>query len=438
MRKRSISFLMIVIWLLFGIVQPVAAQGATAKAVVLKAEGPLTPVMVTYIERGLRIAAEDNAAVVILKLNTPGGSIDLMNRIVQNIRTSSVPVVVYVSPNGAMAASAGTLITLAGHLAAMAPETAIGAASPVGGQGEDIGETMETKVKEILKATTRSLTERRGPRATELAEQSIDKARAVSAKEALEAGLIDYIATDLNDLLKQIDGQSVLVNGQTKILHTASLEQYPVANTLIEEILNMLTNPNIVFLLMSVGVQAILIELSSPGGWVAGFIGAVCLALAGYGLGILPVNWFGIVFLLIAFVLFVLDIKAPTHGALTTAGAACFIVGALVLFNSTRTPGFPTVSVPLVIGVGIFIALSFFAIMTIALRAQRVPIRTGKESLAGRTGIARDDINPDGNVQVAAELWSAELAPGSPPIQRGERVEVVAVEGLRLIVRKQN
>jgi membrane-bound serine protease (ClpP class) len=199
-----------------------------------------------------------------------------------------------------------------------------------------------------------------------------------------------------------------------------------------------LTNPNIIFLLLTIGVQAVLIEISSPGGWVAGFIGAVCLALAIYGLGILPVNWFGLIFLAIAFVLFVLDIKAPTHGALTAAGVASFILGALVLFNSPGTPEFQRVSVPLVVASALVSAAVFGTILGFALRAQKAPVRTGQESLIGRVGTVRDDVLPHkgGMVQVAGELWSAEQAEGEASIPKGARVEVVAVKGVRVIVKR--
>jgi membrane-bound serine protease (ClpP class) len=204
---------------------------------------------------------------------------------------------------------------------------------------------------------------------------------------------------------------------------------------MIEEILGMLTNPNIVFFLLSIGVQAILIEISSPGGWVAGTIGVILMALAIYGLGILPVNWFGIVFLIVAFVLFILDIKAPTHGALTAVGTASFIVGALILFNSVRLPGYQHVSVGLVIGMGVFIGLTFFAVVMVALRAMKKPIITGRESLAGRDGYVVTRLAPNGVVQVAGEQWSASLEAGERPLKAGEKVKVVRVEGVRLIVK---
>jgi membrane-bound serine protease (ClpP class) len=396
--------------------------------------------MLQYLERGLSVAARDRAEVLVLVLDTPGGQLDLMDKMIQAMRASQTPVVVYVAPRGARAASAGALITMAGHAAAMAPETTIGAASPVGSEGEDLGETMAAKVKETTKATARTLVERRGPQALALAEAMIDEARAASVTEAYEVGLVDFIAADVTDLLQQLDGFTVQLAERSVTLHTAGARQVNLPVTLIENLLNILTNPNIVFLLITVGVQAILIEISSPGGWVAGFIGVVCLALATYGLGVLPVNWFGLVFLITAFVLFILDIKATAHGALTVAGVASLIVGALVLFNSPSTPSFQRVSVPLVVVTAIVTAAVFFTLVTLGLRAQKAPIRTGQEGVLAKTGVARSPILPPGSgaagtVQLGGELWSAELAEGEAPIPAGSRVAVVRVEGIRLIVR---
>ena len=415
--------------------RPHAQAQSEAVVLVLQARGPLTPAMAEYLDRGLRLAEARRAEAVVLQLDTPGGSVDLMGRMVQAIRGSQVPVIVFVAPRGAMAGSAGTILVLAGHAAAMAPETAIGAASPVGGQGEDLQATEAAKVKEIMKAEARALAERRGPLAVALAEAAIESASAASASEALQAGLVDRIANDIPDLLRQLDGLSIEVQGQEHVLRTAWAFPQAISQTLTEQLLQILTNPNIVLLLMTVGVQALLIEISSPGGWAAGFIGVVCLALGGYGLGILDVNWFGLVFLVLALVLFVLDIKAPTHGALTVTGVASFIAGALVLFNSPGTPSFQHVSVPLVVGMGVLTAAGFFVMMTFVVRAHRRPVEVGREALVGRKGEARSALAPAGTVQVGGELWSAEVEAGSPAIAEGERVEVVRVQGLRLIVR---
>jgi membrane-bound serine protease (ClpP class) len=422
--------------LILGLAQPVQAQSNTPLIIVLTADGPVTPAMAQYLARGIKIAENQKAEALIFQLNTPGGSIDTMNQMEQDILASTVPVIVYVAPRGAMAASAGTIITLAGHASAMAPETMIGAASPVGSQGENLPTTEELKAKNALAATSRALTERRGDAAQKLAQDTIMNAVAVSSSEAMQAGLIDFIATDLNDLRNQLDGFTVQVHDQPVTLQTANASFESISISFIEELLLIVTDPNIVFLLITIGVQAIIIEISSPGGWVAGFIGVVCLGLATYGLGILPVNWFGLLFIAVSFVLFILDIKAPTHGALTVAGIGSLIVGALVLFNTPVTPSFQHVSVPLVVGVSLVSGGIFFAIMMVAVRAQQTPVRTGEESMSGRIGIARTSLNPKGSVQLGGELWSAVLEEGATKLQPGTRVEVVKVDGLKLVVRK--
>jgi membrane-bound serine protease (ClpP class) len=264
----------------------------------------------------------------------------------------------------------------------------------------------------------------------------IEEAKAVTAEEALEAGLVDFIADNVDDLLEALDGFTVQMNDGPRELQTADVTTEPLEMSLIEEILLLLTNPNIAFLLTAIGVQAILIEISSPGGWVAGFIGVVCLALAIYGMGVLPVNWFGIIFLIIAFVLFILDFNAPTHGALTAAGVTSFIVGALVLFNSPGTPDFLKVSVPLVILTGVAIGLFFFAVLVYVLRSLRAATSSGVESFVGKTGTVQTWDEAGGQVQVQSELWSAERVDESTKLRKGDKVEVVEVKGLRLKVKK--
>jgi membrane-bound serine protease (ClpP class) len=441
---KNIRILLTLIGLSFLLLQPAGtatsahAQNDAPLALVLTFDGAITPALTQYLTRGIKAAEQQKAEVLILQLNTPGGSIDTMNDIVQLIRASDVPVAIYVAPRGAMAASAGSVITMAGQVSAMAPETIIGAASPVGAQGEDLSQTEKAKTSEALTATIRTLTERRGEKAVSLAQDMVNNAKAVSATEALDAGLIDFIAKDVNDLLNQMNGFTVMLASGEHTLNTAGAQTSDYPMNFIEQLLQILINPNIVFLLMTIGVQAILIELSSPGGWVAGFVGAVCLLLGAYGLGVLPVNWFGILFMIAAFVLFFLDVKAPTHGALTVAGVASLIIGALVLFNTPSiTPPSLQVSVPLVILVSLGTGLLFAVIVAFGIRAQRAPVRMGQESLPNQTGIARTDIDPQGQVQVAGELWTAELGEGSEPVHAGDSVEVVSAEGLRLKIRKK-
>ena len=408
-----------------------AANAQTGTVIVLTLDGPLTPAFSDYVQRGMAQAERENVELVILQLNTPGGQIDLMDNIVATLRNSRVPVVVFVSPRGAQAASAGTVITLAGRASAMAPETVIGAASPVGSQGEDLGSTIESKLKEDLKAKVRALAAYRPPEAIALAEATIESAKAATAAEAHAVGMIDFLAADVPDLLRQLDGFTVEMNGSTRLLRTQGLAVRELPMNLLETVLNLLTNPNIVYLLLTAGGALWMLELSAPGGWVAGFLGTVCLALAFYGLGVLPVNWFGIVFIIVAFVLFVIDVYATAHGTLTAAGAGSLIVGALVLFNSAITPDYFRVNVPLVVGTALVIAAGVVVLLIFGLRAQLRPVVTGVESLIGQEGEARSA----NSVQVAGELWSAEREGGA--LEAGQKVVVTAIKGLRLIVRKQ-
>jgi membrane-bound serine protease (ClpP class) len=429
--------ILLLLLIAFAALQTASAQGSEPLAVVLTAEGPIMPPMYEYIKRGIATAERENAELLVIELNTPGGNVSTMLEIIELIGNSSVPVVVYVSPRDAQAASAGALITMAGDVSAMAPRTVIGAASPVGGSGEDIESTLERKIKEDMKAKVRTLVGHRGEEAVQLAEAMIEEAVAVTANEALETGLIDFIADDTEDLLQLLDGVIVNVRGETRTLNTGDVRIRPLEMSFIESLLLLLTDPNIAFLLLAIGVQAVLIELSSPGGWFAGFLGAVCLTLAIYGLGVLPINWFGLIFMAMAFILFILELKTATYGALTAAGAASFIVGALVLFNSPGTPQFQRVSVPLVVTMGIFLGLITFGIIMFAIRAQRSPVRVGMESMHGQAGTAIAFHRGAGQVQVGSEQWSAEKSPDSEPIRKGDLVEVVEVRGLRLIVRKK-
>jgi membrane-bound serine protease (ClpP class) len=408
--------------------------------IVLEADGPVTPAMAGYLQRGLKTADEIDATAVILQLDTPGGLLDATQEIVQLFRAADVPIIVYVSPRGAQAASAGSIITMAGHVAAMAPETVMGAASPVGEGGADLEETIYRKVSEDLKATVRNLTADRGTKASALAEAMIEDARAVTAEEALQNDLIDIIADDLPDLLQQLDGKTVLINGTIHTLHTTQAHQKSLPASFVEQVLLALANPLLLGILLTIGVQAILIELSSPGGWVAGLVGVLAIGLAFYGLGQLPVNWLGLGLILISFVLFMMEVKAPTHGALAVTGVLLLIGGLLVLFNTSSTPEFLAISIPSAIGLSSFTAIFFLFIVGKALHAQRLPAATGTEGLLGKIGPVRSSFSSDsfkppysGMIFVAGELWRAQA---SEKIQIGEEVVVTGMNGITLQVER--
>ena len=435
MKRTHLILVLAAIFLL--VFQVVYAQSDRSLVLVMTADGPIMPPMRDYIKRGIQIAERRNAEALIIQLNTPGGDLLTTLDIIGAIRASSVPVVVYVAPKGAIAGSAGALITMAGHASAMAPETAIGASTPINSSGENLNSDERAKATNASKAAIRDIVAPRGEEALKVAESMIDEAQAVSASQALEVHLVDFVVDNIDDLLESLNGFTVQVGNASHTFDTANAQTEPLDMSFIEQFLLLLTDPNIVFGLLSIGATALLIEISSPGGWVAGFFGVVCLALATYGLGILPVNWFGIVFLLTAFVLFILDIKAPTHGALTIAGVASFIVGALVLFNSASVPQFQRVSVPLIIATGLFLGAVFFTILMFALRTIHVPVQMGMESYIGKMGTAKTAVGETaGQVQLESELWTAEPTGESEKISKGDRVEVVEVEGLRLKVRK--
>jgi membrane-bound serine protease (ClpP class) len=352
-----------------------------------------------------------------------------------------VPVIVYISPAGAQAASAGSVITAAAHAAGMAPETVIGAAAPVDGSGADIGETLLLKITEDLKATMRNLTERRGEEAVELAEAMIEEARAVTADEALDAGLIDAVAEDVPDLVEQLDGLSVIVGDEEITLELAGAEQRSLPMNGVESLLHALSNPLLIGILMTIGVQAILIEISNPGGWVAGFIGVLCLGMALYGLGTLPANWLGLGLIVVAFVLLAFEVTTPTVGALGIVGALTLLAGLLVLFNSPGTPEFARISIAGAIGITVFTSAFFLFLITKAFRAQRVEPLTGRESMIGQVGPVRQQLKLtkeeastyEGTVLVNGEIWQAT---SDEAISSGERVVVKGVDGFTLQVKK--
>jgi len=409
------------------------AQDTAPQIVLVEATGPVSPPFASYIRRGIDEADRLNAEAMILMLDTPGGSVDTTFKIIQDIRSSDVPVIVYVGPAGAKAASAGLLITLAGHAAAMAPETAIGASSPIDASGQDLPSTAQQKAEEYLSAQARALAERRGEAAVQLASDAVTAARAASYREAFDAGLVDFIANDVTDLLRQLDGYEVEVAGRARTLQTAQSVIVPFEMTVLESILLILTDPNIVALLLAIGPLLIIVEIRTPGGWVAGTLGAICTGLALYGLGVLPVNWLGIIFIVLALVLFVLEVTTPTSGALAAAAVTSMVIGAIILFNTPEVEPFGELSIPLIVGQSVILGVifAFFAIMVV--RSQRKQVTTGYEGLVGKIGRVTADIDPVGMVLVWGERWEAESEHGQR-FMVGSEVKVVRARGKRLLV----
>ncbi len=403
------------------------------RVLVLTIEGPVSPIMLGYIERGIEAAEQQAVEALIIQLNTPGGQIDLTKEIVQAIIRSDVPVVVYIYPPGALAASAGTFITLAGHVAAMAPHTSIGAASPVSSDGGEITGTMRSKVENILVADIESLAERRGQEVVDWAREAIREAKADNATKALELGVVDFIAKDVNDLLEQMDGFEIELRGETHVFETANDSWTLFEMTLAEQILAVILLPQVIFLLLSIGPLAIIYELANPGGYITGIIGLICLMLGLYGIGQLPVNYAGIGLMILAFVLFAAEIFTPTYGALTIAGMVSFILGGLFLFS---TPEFDY-QVPLsaIIATAVSLGAIFFFIMGKAVSSLRLKPASGMDSLVGALGITKTELNPKGIVFADGTLWQATTE--GPSVAEGEEVEIVGVQGLRLRVRQK-
>ncbi|MBN1285933.1 MAG: nodulation protein NfeD, partial [Anaerolineae bacterium] len=405
------------------------ARAAGRFILLLEADGPVAPVMQGYIARGITYAEENAAEAVIIRLNTPGGNLSTTEAIISNIRSTRTPVIVYVAPPGALAASAGTLITLAGHAAAMAPDTVIGAASPINLDGSDLNETSAEKAQQVTAATARGLAERRGAQAVELAVATITEARAASAAEALDAGLIDFIAGDVEALLAQLDSYRVEVFGQPVTLHTAGLPVETLALTPLEQVLQVLTDPTLVFTLLSLGTLLIIIEFNAPGGWAAGTLGFIAVALAFYGLGVLPINWLGIAFVALAVILFILEAQNPaTTGILALAGGVSLVAGAVILFSRPELAAFGELALPVVIAQAAVTAGVFIFFISRGLMAVRMPPATGAEGLVGQIAEARTDLAPEGMVFVEGERWQA-VCRGAH-VKAGERVRVVAVEKL--------
>jgi len=360
-----------------------------------------------------------------------------MRDIVQDMLNSPVPVVVYVSPAGARAGSAGVFITLAADVAAMAPGTNIGAAHPVGITGAITG-TVNEKATNDAAAYARAIADSQGRNAA-WAEEAVRESVSITAKEAVEVGVVDFVASDLTDLLEKIDGKTVSTTMGERVLATRGAEIRHVPMTLPQRILHAIVDPNIAYLLLTVGMWALVAEFYHPGAILPGVTGAICLILAFVAFGSLPVNWGGVALIVLAIILFVLDIKVAGYG-LSVGGVIAFVLGSLMIFSPfiPTSPTMPVliVSRPLIAVMTAAIAAFFLLALSAGIRAQRAQVVSGIGTMVGATGRATSDLDPWGTVQVKSELWSA-VAEGGETIEKGEQVRVVAVTGVRLRVTKE-
>jgi len=399
----------------------------------LHVEGTILPVVADYIDRGIDHAEEENAAACIIELDTPGGLLDSTDEIVTTIMNAQVPVVVYVSPKGAWAASAGTFITLCGHIAAMTPGTTIGAAHPVAAGGEEIPEDYMKKITEFSAKWMKSIAEDRG-RNVEEAQLAVTESKSFTDVEALECNLIDLRADNLESLLSQIDGWKVtLANGDEVILNTEGAE--PVRNemTALERFLQTLSDPNIAYVLFTLATIGLITEISSPGLIFPGVAGGICLFLAFYSLGVLNAYWGGIALILLAVGLFVAEYFTTSFGLFTAGGVTALVFGSLILFS--RSPG---IEVDRGLIAGVAVAVSAFAIFIIGaiIRGQRRRKATGAEGMLGKQAIAKTPLDPSGKVLAEGELWAATSE--GDKIAPGEEVMITKVEALKLWVAKKS
>lgn len=442
MKTRSVirRGLGVVVWLcvLTLAITPMRAQSQSPTIHVIEVKGVINPLTARYFERTLADAEREGAAMVLMRLDTPGGLDSAMREMTQAILAARVPVVVYVAPSGARAASAGMFLTLAAHVAAMAPGTNIGAAHPVS-IGSPADETMAKKIAQDAAATARTLATQRG-RNAEWAEKGVLESISMTEREALERGLIEIVAVDQSDLLTQLDGRVVTTSVGQVTLRTRGVTVVKFPMNWAEQFLHVITDPNIAFLLLTLGLYGLIIEFQSPGFGLPGAVGVISLVLAFVAFGNLPLNWAGVGLIVLGVILLIVEALSPGFGATGAAGLVMFALGALMLYRpfTPTSPAMPVVAVnPWLVaaitgGTG---ALIFFAVSK-GIQAQRAPaISDVSHRMVGAVGQATTDITPIGTAQIAGELWTA-VADGNQPIHSGERVEVVAVQGITVRVRR--
>lgn len=413
------------------------AETTQPRIVVGRIDGTITPIMARYVDRVIKRAERDRAAAVVFQMDTPGGLGSAMDDITRDIIESDVPVVIYVAPRGARAASAGVYITYAAHIAAMAPGTNIGSASPIvmgdDGSSDSGSETLDRKITNDAVAQIKNLAQLRG-RNAEWAEQAVREAVNITADEALSLGVIDLVAPDLETLLQQLDGRTVQLATGPTTLATANAAARELEMSWLEDFLQLLADPTIAYLLISLGLLGIYVEVSNPGVSVPGIFGAISLLLGLFALGTIPVNWAGVLLIGIAFVLLAIDLYVPSLGTLTIGGLISFVLGSYLLIGDGAPPGYEIARPVIWTMSACLLAFSLFLAAAV-LKARLRPPATGREVLLGSVGVVRTSLSPRGIVHVNGELWDAMLDPGIAELAVGEPVIVTGVSGLRLRVR---
>ncbi|RLC02440.1 MAG: nodulation protein NfeD [Deltaproteobacteria bacterium] len=396
--------------------------------IIIPVSDAIGPGIAEFVSSGITRADDQNAACVVIELDTPGGLAEAMREIVMSIYAAKTPVVVFVSPGGARAASAGVMITMAADIAAMAPGTNIGAAHPVGTGGKEIGGVMSEKVTNDMVAYVKSIAEKRG-RNAEWAEKAVRESVSVTENEALEKNIIDIVAADMDDLVRQIDGFSIEGKGDLRL---SGAMRTRLKESIRTKILKTISDPNIAYILMMIGLAGLYFELSHPGAIFPGVVGGIALILAFFSFQTLPVNTAGILLILLSIIFFIMEIKVISYGLLSIAGVVSLLLGSLMLFkgNGPQSQLSWHVLIPILLIVSAF----FVTLASLAFKAQMSSPRTGGGGLVRETGIVKKRIDPEGKVQIHGELWYARA---KEPIEEGAQVCVVAVDNLVLDVERK-
>ncbi|MFQ5706046.1 MAG: nodulation protein NfeD [bacterium] len=402
---------------------------------VLTVDGVINPVSAEFITKSIDKATDTGAICVIIKLDTPGGLMESTRQITKKILASRIPVVIYVAPSGARAASAGVFISYSANLVAMAPSTNIGAAHPVSiTGGADTSSVMNDKVTNDAVAQIKALAEKRG-RNIEWAEKAVRESVSITESEALDQHVINFISPSVDSLLKQMDGLEVQVASGKYVLHTRNARKEFHEMNFRYRILDKISSPNVAYILMMLGIWGLFFELSNPGAIFPGVVGAIFLILGFYALQTLPVNYAGLLLVVLALVLFILEVKITSYGLLTIGGVISMLLGSLMLIDRPPKefgPAF-SISISLIITFVVLTATFFLVALSLAFKTYRTKVTTGKEGIIGEQGVAQTRIAPEGNVCIHGEIWKA-VSDGA--IKKGEKVRVVAVNGLKLTVEK--
>lgn len=402
---------------------------------ILSTNGTINPVSESYLVSNIGKASENKAECVIIKLNTPGGLLSSTRNIVSAILRSPVPIIVYVSPEGAQAASAGVFITLSAHIAAMAQSTNIGAAHPVSLQGS-MDSIMFQKSTNDAAAFIRAISKKRN-RNVQWAEDAVRKSLSITENEALKMNVINIISKNLNELLKQINGIEVETASGKRKIDTEKAQLVYINMNFRQKFLDIICDPNIAYIFLMLGFYGLVFELYNPGAIFPGVIGAISLILAFYSLNTLPVNYAALLLIVLSIVLFILEVKIVSHGLLTIGGVIMLALGSIMLFDTGPIPESLSISREIIFGVVGFTTIFFLFVITLGIKAQHLRASTGPSSIIGEKAIALSDLNPLGQVSLHGEIWSAENL-SSEIISKGENVEIVNIRDLDLIVRKSN